>query len=225
VARTAACRSPSQSRDPRRRTGCWFRGACCADVGLTLVVMGRALRDAGQHRQDRRGAIQRLDLALLIDRQDHGPLGRVEVQANDILDLVDELRVGGELPFLMAIGAPARPPARSKAVKADASRTGFRGSCLLLLLLLLLVRGGISRGVGGSCGRALKRDAGAEARTAGRVVAATTTGYGSSSASAEALFGPIPLSGRAMTALRSSARVWDNCGESPFSAPGISRVG
>jgi hypothetical protein len=221
VARTAACRSPSQSRDPRRRTGCWFRGACCADVGLTLVVMGRALRDAGQHRQDRRGAIQRLDLALLIDRQDHGPLGRVEVQANDILDLVDELRVGGELPFLLAIGAPARTPARSKAVKAGASRTGFRGSCLLLLL----VRGGISRGVGGSCGRALKRDAGAEARTAGRVVAATTTGYGSSSASAEALFGPIPLSGRAMTALRSSARVWDNCGESPFSAPGISRVG
>jgi hypothetical protein len=51
---------------------------------VPLVVVGRALWRAGKHRQDRPGAIQRLDLGLLVDRQDHRPLGRVQVQADDV---------------------------------------------------------------------------------------------------------------------------------------------
>ena len=58
-----------------------------------FVVVGRALRGAGQHRQDRRGPVQRLDLGLLIDTQHHGALGRVQVEPDDIADLRHELRV------------------------------------------------------------------------------------------------------------------------------------
>ncbi len=47
---------------------------------VTLVVVGGARRRARQHRQDRRGAVQRLDLRLLIDAQHHRTLRRIQVQ-------------------------------------------------------------------------------------------------------------------------------------------------
>jgi hypothetical protein len=58
-----------------------------------FVVMRRALRNPGQHRQDRRGPVERLDLRLLIDAQHDRALGRIEVQADDVTDLVDEQRI------------------------------------------------------------------------------------------------------------------------------------
>ena len=57
------------------------------------VVMGHPRRGRGQDRQAGRGPVQGLDLALLIDREDQGLLGRVEIQADDVADLLDELRV------------------------------------------------------------------------------------------------------------------------------------
>jgi hypothetical protein len=54
--------------------------------------MGGALGSARQHRQGRRGAVQRLDLGLLIDAQHDGTLRRIEIQPDDIADLVDEQR-------------------------------------------------------------------------------------------------------------------------------------
>ena len=80
---------------------------------VALVVVGRALGRAGQHRQRRRGAVQRLDLRLLIDAQHHRPLGRVQIQAADVVDLLDELRVLGELPASPGGGVAARTRARS----------------------------------------------------------------------------------------------------------------
>ena len=78
---------------------------------MPLVVVGGALGDPRAHRQDRRGPIQRLDLGLLIHAQHHGPLGRVEVQPDDIADLLDEQRVLRQLPGLLAVGLqPERPP-------------------------------------------------------------------------------------------------------------------
>ena len=68
-----------------------------------LVVVGRALGHAREHRQDRRGAIQRLDLGLLVDAEHDRALGRVEIQPDDVADLLDELRVLGELPRLLAV--------------------------------------------------------------------------------------------------------------------------
>ena len=73
--------------------------------------MRLALGDAGAHRQDRGGAVQRLDLGLLIDAQHDGALGRVEIQADDVADLVDEQRVLGQLPRLGAVRLqPERTP-------------------------------------------------------------------------------------------------------------------
>jgi hypothetical protein len=57
------------------------------------VVVGGALGRAGQHRQDRGGAIQRLDLGLLIDAQHDRALGRVQVEPDDVADLVEQQRV------------------------------------------------------------------------------------------------------------------------------------
>ena len=57
---------------------------------MALVIMGRALGHPGQQRQDRRGSIQRLDLALLINTEHDRTLGRVQVQADNVTDLFDD---------------------------------------------------------------------------------------------------------------------------------------
>lgn len=74
---------------------------------MALVVVGGALRGAGQHRQDRRGAIERLNLRFLVDAQHDRALGRVQIQAGDVADLRDELRVGGQLPCVLAVRSKA----------------------------------------------------------------------------------------------------------------------
>ena len=78
------------------------RGVEAGGAGA-FVVVGGALGGAREHRQDRRGAVERLDLGLLIDAQHDGALGRVEVEPDDVADLLDEQRVLGELPRLLAV--------------------------------------------------------------------------------------------------------------------------
>ena len=53
--------------------------------------MGAPLGHAGQHRQDRLGPVQRLDLRLLVHAQHQRPLRWVQVQPDDVTDLVDDL--------------------------------------------------------------------------------------------------------------------------------------
>ncbi len=55
--------------------------------------MGTAFGHARHHRLHRLGTVQRLDLALLVDAEHDRPFGRVVAQADDVDDLVDELRV------------------------------------------------------------------------------------------------------------------------------------
>ena len=43
---------------------------------VTDIAMGPALGNAGHHRQDRLLAVERLDLALLIDAENQRPVGR-----------------------------------------------------------------------------------------------------------------------------------------------------
>jgi hypothetical protein len=62
---------------------------------VALVVMGASLDLPGAHRQRRLGPIEGLDAGLLVDAHHDGVLGRVQVEADDIADLVDELRVPG----------------------------------------------------------------------------------------------------------------------------------
>lgn len=48
---------------------------------------------ASFHRQTRLGAIQRLDLAFLIDRQHHGVLGRIDVEPDDLVRFLGKARI------------------------------------------------------------------------------------------------------------------------------------
>src|SRR5688572_23013627 len=58
--------------------------------------MSLAFRQAGAQRKNWRGAIERLDLALLIDAQDQCAVGRVQVEAHDVAYFFFELRIVGQ---------------------------------------------------------------------------------------------------------------------------------
>ena len=66
--------------------------------------MGHALDVAESHRQNRLGAVERLNLALLIHTQHQSVIGRVEIQARNIAYLLDEERIGGEFEGTCATG-------------------------------------------------------------------------------------------------------------------------
>jgi hypothetical protein len=64
---------------------------------VALVIMGHRGAAPLLHRQARLGAVERLDLAFLVDAEDHG-MGRwIDIKANDILELVGESGVVGDL--------------------------------------------------------------------------------------------------------------------------------
>ena len=60
---------------------------------VPLAVMGAPLDLTGTHWQQRLGAIEGLDLTLLIDADDPRLLRRVQLQADDIAYFLDELRI------------------------------------------------------------------------------------------------------------------------------------
>jgi hypothetical protein len=64
------------------------------------VVEGQPLRRSGPGRQGRRGALEGLQLRLLVHAQHHRRRRRVQVQADDVVNLALQLRVGGELEGL-----------------------------------------------------------------------------------------------------------------------------
>ena len=78
---------------------------------MPLVVVGAALGLAGPHRQQRLGAVQRLDLALFVDAEHHGAIRRVEIEPDDVGHLLHEQRVGRKLEGLDAMRLqPEGPP-------------------------------------------------------------------------------------------------------------------
>jgi hypothetical protein len=75
------------------------------------VVVGLALRVAGQQRQDRSGPVEGLHLRFLVHAQHHRLVRRVQIQPHDVADLRLQLRVGGELERLGPPGLqPPLPP-------------------------------------------------------------------------------------------------------------------
>ena len=62
--------------------------------------------------------VERLDLAFLIDRENDGMDGRIDIEADDVAQLVDKFRVGGELELFH--------PVRLKAVRAPDALDGTR---------------------------------------------------------------------------------------------------
>src|SRR5450756_1468921 len=64
---------------------------------VALVVMGQRTGAARLHGQARLSAIERLDLALLINAEHQRLLGRVQVEADHVGELFGEERVAREL--------------------------------------------------------------------------------------------------------------------------------
>ena len=83
---------------------------------MAFVVVGHGSGTALLHRQTGLGAVERLDLALLIDREDDGMGGRIDIEADDVAQLVDKFRVGGELELFQ--------PVRLKAVRTPDALDG-----------------------------------------------------------------------------------------------------
>src|SRR5215475_14041094 len=64
---------------------------------VALVVVRHRSGATWLHRQSRLGVIERLDLALLIDREDDGMGGRVDIETDHVPELVGELRIVRQL--------------------------------------------------------------------------------------------------------------------------------
>ena len=72
------------------------------------VVVGASGRQARSHRQERRGAIEDLNLALLVHAEHQGPIWRMQVQPDDVADFVDEQRILRKLERLYVLALPRR---------------------------------------------------------------------------------------------------------------------
>ena len=78
---------------------------------MALVIMGHGASPAALHRQAGLGAVKGLDLAFLVDRENHGVGRRIDVETDDVLKLGGEGRVLRQLELahpmrLQAVGAP-----------------------------------------------------------------------------------------------------------------------
>jgi len=84
--------------------------AQCREQGrraVALIIVRHRATAAFLHREARLGAIQGLDLAFLVDAQDEGMRGWVQVQAHHILHFVLEVRVATELEGTDQMGLEA----------------------------------------------------------------------------------------------------------------------
>jgi hypothetical protein len=81
--------------------------------------VGAPLHLAGAHGQERLGPVESLDLALLIDTEHHRLLGGMQVEADDVGDLLLQLRIGAVLeaagPMGLEIVIPPDPEHRGLA--------------------------------------------------------------------------------------------------------------
>ena len=78
---------------------------------MALVVVGHGAEPPLLHRQAGLCAVERLDLALLVDREHDGVRRRVEIEPDHVAQLLDEPRIVRELELpdpvrLQAVGAP-----------------------------------------------------------------------------------------------------------------------
>ena len=92
---------------------------------MALVVVGHRAGSAFLHRQAGLGTVERLDLRLFVDREDDGMGGRIDIKPDNIAQLVDELRVVGELELVDPVRLETmRAPDALDGTRADTD--GFR---------------------------------------------------------------------------------------------------
>ena len=94
---------------------------------VSFVVMSHRAGPAGLHRQAGLRPLQRLDLALFVDTEDQGLLGRIHVEPDDIGELLEEPRVGRQLERAQAVRLqPVRVPNPVNRRRAQSLRGGHR---------------------------------------------------------------------------------------------------
>ena len=94
---------------------------------VALVVVGHGSGPTLLHGQARLGAVERLDLGLLVDRQHDGVLRRVEIQPDHVLDFLGKPWIVGQLEGRHQVRLQAmRLPDRLNARRRDAHRLGHR---------------------------------------------------------------------------------------------------
>jgi len=115
------------------------RGEQCGDA-VAFVVMRHRLGAPALERQAGLGAIQRLYLCLLVATENQGVLWRVQIQANNVLELLDKVLVVGQLEGAHAMGLEAMgaPDSRHAGgartqVGRQRARAPVRGPCRFLL--------------------------------------------------------------------------------------------
>src|SRR5690606_9784596 len=64
---------------------------------VTFVVVGHRTGPARLHRQPWLGAVERLNLALFVDRENDRMGGRIDIEANDVFEFLGELRIVRQL--------------------------------------------------------------------------------------------------------------------------------
>src|SRR3984893_4514308 len=89
--------------------------SCCA---VAFVVVGHGPCTALLHRQAGLSAIERLDLRLFIDREDDGMGGRIDIKPDHVAQLIDEIRVVGELELLDPERSPRRRAYPNQSIRA-----------------------------------------------------------------------------------------------------------
>ena len=93
---------------------------------MAFVIVGHGAGLPLLHRQHRLGAIERLNLALLINRQNDGVVRRIDIEADDVTQLGDELRVIGQLELTHPVGLqPVGPPDALHRADADPDCSGM----------------------------------------------------------------------------------------------------
>jgi hypothetical protein len=107
---------------PDDPTGDDVQGGKQRGRAVALVVMAASLGLPRAHRQQRLGAVERLDLRLFIDAQHQSAVGRVEIEPNGVAHFVDKQRVGRQLEGFDTVRLQSRP-ARC------APRSGSRCRC------------------------------------------------------------------------------------------------
>ena len=97
---------------------------------MALVIVGERAGAPALQREAWLGAIQGLDLALLIQREDDRPLGRLQVQPDDIAEFFHEGGVGRQLERPDPVGAQPMglPDARNRGVM-ETGHLGHQLTC------------------------------------------------------------------------------------------------
>ena len=91
--------------------------------------MGHCSAVCRLERQARLSAVERLDLAFLVDGDDDGVSGRIHVKADDVLDLLGEFGIVQRLKVSQAMGLQDdKPPTGAGRLEANVKRLGHRAA-------------------------------------------------------------------------------------------------